>query len=129
MKNLIVVLICFTICSCAPRINYLGNSYAPTQNVEIFFDDADIQKDYTVMGVVKNEGSGIELDTPEDVQKAMLKKAKTVGADAILFSGFYTERENGESTYINKEDKKQTTVDTYQDRTKIYEAKLIKYKN
>lgn len=91
MKNNSLILIGITLLlgACAPKINYLGNSYTPTQQVEIFFDEKDIKGDYRVMGMIDNEGDDFEEDDPEIVQQAMVEKAKAVGADAILFTGFY----------------------------------------
>ena len=114
--------------SCSPQINYLGESYPPTQDVEIFFDEADIERDYKVMGVMKNEGSEIELSDAESVQEAMIKKAKSVGADAILFIGFYQEKVTGEETEVTQSGKNSTRVSSSTNTSKIFEAKLLKYR-
>ncbi len=116
MKNLFklsTILFLLSISSCSPRINYLGDTYSPTQEVDIFFDEQDIQKEYKVMGVMKNEAEDFELDDAESVKNAMVKKAKAVGADAILFIGFYSE--------------KMTSDPTNFEHKKVYEAKLLKY--
>ena len=112
--------------SCSPQLNYMGNSYAPTQNIDIFFDEADIKKDFKVMGIVKNEGAELELDDPESVQKAMLIKARSVGADGILFLGLYHEvlRSQRSTTTYNSYGKNKVSNT---ESKKIYEAKFIKY--
>ena len=92
-----------------------------------FFDERDIEKEYKVMGVMKNEGAEIELDDTESVKNAMIKKAKSVGADAILFLGFYSEKVNNETTNIENIDKDKTVATSTQNTKKIYEAKLLKY--
>ena len=102
--------------SCSPRINYLGDTYSPTQDVDMYFDEHDIKREYKVIGLIKNEGSELELDGVEEVKKAMLKKAREVGADGILFIGFYSER-----IHPHHEGEIFDTV------KKLYEAKLIKY--
>lgn len=130
MKNLIKItsgFIFLFIISCAPQINYLGSNYPPTQDVDIFFDEQDIQKDYKVMGIMKNEGAEMELDDAESVKNAMIKKAKSVGADAILFLGFYSEKVNNETTNIENVDTNKTVATSTQNTSKIYEAKLLKY--
>ena len=114
--------------SCTPQINYLGSNYAPTQDVDIFFDERDIDKDYDVMGIMKNEGADLELDDAESVKNAMIKKAKSVGADAILFIGSYSEKVKSESTNIENIDKDKTVATSTQNTSKIYEAKLLKYR-
>ena len=92
-----------------------------------FFDEGDILKEYKVMGIMKNEGDEMELDDTESVKNAMVKKAKSVGADAILFLGFYSEKVNNETTNIETIDKDKTVATSTQNTSKIYEAKLLKY--
>ena len=82
----------------------------------MYFDEHDITKKYKVIGMMKNEADELEIDDVEDVKKAMLKKAREVGADAILFMGFYSERIN--------QDHHDEIFDNIK---KIYEAKLLKY--
>ena len=114
--NLFLVISFFLIISCSPKINYLGDTYTPTQHVEIYFDENDINKKYKVIGMMKNEADELENDDVEEVKKAMMKKAREVGADAILFIGFYSER-------INREHHDEI----FDNIKKIYEAKLLKY--
>ena len=119
MKNLIKIILVFSIfltISCSPKINYLGDSYIPTQNVDMFFDEHDIQKEYKVIGLMKNEAAELEIDDVEKVKQAMIKKAKSVGADAILYIGFYSERQGHDHDQ-----------EIFNEVKKIYEAKLIKY--
>lgn len=130
MKNLIKItsgIMFLLVVSCAPQINYLGSNYAPTQDVDIFFDEQDIEKDYKVMGIMKNEGADLELDDAESVKDAMIKKAKSVGADAILFIGSYSEKVKSESTNIENIDEDKTVATSTLNTSKIYEAKLLKY--
>ena len=82
----------------------------------MYFDEHDIVKEYKVIGVMKNQADELELDDVEAVKTAMMEKARNVGADAILFIGFYSERDNH-----NHHD------DIFDTNKKIYEAKLIRY--
>ncbi len=93
----------------------------------MFFDEADIKKEYSVMGIMKNEGTEFEESDPESVQRAFVTKAKAVGADAILFVGFYNEKQNGEYTDVSY-DKNGSSTSTYKSSSKIFEAKLLKFK-
>ena len=113
--NLLLFSLLMFIGACSPTINYLGDSYAPTQEVDVYFDEPDIKRDYKVMGVMKNEGGEFEMDDPETVKTKMIQKAKSVGADAILFLGIYHDKVN---------DSWDGTMTT----SKVYEAKLLKYK-
>jgi uncharacterized protein YbjQ (UPF0145 family) len=76
--------ICLLLVSCSgPAIHYLGDSYQPTASVEIYYDAKEVQKEYKVIGRMTND-KFMEYD-PEIIKEEMLKKAKSVGADAIIF--------------------------------------------
>jgi hypothetical protein len=112
--------------SCSPRINYLGKSYTPTQNVDLFFDEHDIKKEYEVMGVMKNEGSELEYSDLDAIKKAMIEKARENGADALLFIGSYQEKVTGESSQIDV-DKDGAYATSWNQTSKVVEAKMLKY--
>jgi hypothetical protein len=64
--------------------DYLGKSYPPTTNPEIFFRDQDVPDKYEVMGKVMAEVPySKKLDY---VQKKIEAVAREHGADAILLS-------------------------------------------
>ena len=63
-------------------INYIGKSYPPTQDVQMFFSRTDIPKDYRVIGraiVTAPEGT-----KGAKVEEGLLKEAKQKGADGVL---------------------------------------------
>lgn len=76
--------------SCATRVNYLGTSYKPTTQVDVFVDKASIKKEYDVIGKgfeeerLLNYGNNIEM-----VQKKAVELAKRKGADAVFFQGYF----------------------------------------
>jgi hypothetical protein len=84
---------CFTI---SPQsLEYLGNSFTPTQRVDVYIDVAAIRKPYTVMGKSSYQNRTpfhVSLDT---IQKMAVEKAKEKGADAILFQDYIVQ--NGTS--------------------------------
>jgi len=112
--------------SCSPTINYLGNNYEPSTHVEIFFNENDIEKEYKTMGVMKNEGDSFENNDLESIKEEMLKKAREVGADAIIFQGF-GDKVVGEDIGYGGTDNA-GYVRTSTDTEKVVEATLIKYK-
>lgn len=73
--------------ACSPTLNYLGNSFQPTQNVDVYVDESSISKDYSIMGkgYVFHYGHTI----PESLQKKAITKAKQKGADAVLFKDVF----------------------------------------
>ena len=127
---IVAIVLAFNFTACKPTIDYLGNAYAPTSNVEISFDPQDIQRSYKIMGKMENSGNPGELDRAQAVQAVMLEKAKSVGADAILFSGLPREKwlSDSSETSVEKDENKKTVTKTNRVNTvKIYEANLLKY--
>src|SRR6056297_3440915 len=78
LKLLCYSLLLLTISACA-RVNYIGNSYAPTQSVEIFFEEEKVKGTYELMG--KAVASAHDDEQGRD---ALVKRAREEGADAIL---------------------------------------------
>ena len=70
--------------SCAPRMYYLGDNYPPTVNVDVYYDDGDVEREYRVIGQLtgNNELGASSLDRIRDT---MIEEARKRGADAILF--------------------------------------------
>ena len=61
---------------------YVGKSFEPTTNVDLYFSKEDIQKEYTVMGHAIGSGTS----DSNDIQKALIEEAKEKGADAVLIT-------------------------------------------
>jgi hypothetical protein len=75
--------------SCGMRLNYLGTSSSPTENIDIYVDPGAIKKSYTIVGKGYAEGISISKKSYEIMQKKAIRKAKEKGADAILFQDHY----------------------------------------
>lgn len=115
------------ISACSP--SYLGKTYAPTQNVDIYIDPADIKKDYTVMGNTETE---VLLKTTERTQQDLIELAKSKGADGIILSSSEEVTSVSQSTSgTEKKGRKQTehnsTTTTSASKTKKIKGVLIKY--
>ena len=124
-----LVLLLF-ISACAPKINFIGNQFAPTQNVDLYFDQKDIEKKYKVMGFMQNEGREFAND-PEKIKEALIAEAKRRGADAILFGDGYQELVNS-SDAIGFGSKSGGgnlfgTGSSWNNHVKVFKVKLIKY--
>jgi hypothetical protein len=102
MIKLYSLLLSVLLTSCfAPALNYLGSSYTPTKDVDVYVDVAAIKKRYTIMGKSYFEMSA--FFTLEQVQQAAIEKAKEKGADAILIRDYFTQ-EGGSIQTITKSD-------------------------
>lgn len=77
-----LLLICF---SCSPQINYLGDSYAPSTDIDVYYDEGDIRKDYKVMGLMTSDNVDNPFASVNKIKDMMIAKAKENGADAIWF--------------------------------------------
>ena len=73
--------------SCTYRVHYLGNSYAPTEKVDVYVDASVIKRSYEIMGKTLAPISPYG-GTPEKIQKKAIAKAKEKGADAVLFQDY-----------------------------------------
>ena len=87
MKTLLFffLFLLIAISGCAPQIFYSGEVYPPYQPNEmaVFYDENQIAQPYQVIGTLADSGGS--LASQEKVRRAMIDKAQSVGADAILF--------------------------------------------
>jgi len=65
------------------NVNYVGKSFEPTTNVDLYFSKEDIEKEYTVMGHAIGSGTS----DSNEIQKALIEEAKEKGTDAVLIIG------------------------------------------
>jgi hypothetical protein len=72
-------LLIFVIVSCIP-IDYIGDTYPPTNNVEVFYSEKDIVKHYVVFGHIMGSKASID-DIKDELEIEAMKK----GADGIVF--------------------------------------------
>jgi len=84
MKNLLILSVAFLITACSPTMNYLGDTFAPTDHVDIYYDEGDIEKEFRVMGQLTGDNVNT-IGSMEDVKNKMIEEAKMRGADGIWF--------------------------------------------
>lgn len=110
---------------------YFGKTYTATKNVDEFYDPADVEKEYTVMGKTELAKGFRSL---EKTQQKIIDLAKEKGADGIIFSieeeVLGTSSSTGGS--VNEKKKNKTTVvgssTTMDLKEKKIRATFIKYK-
>ncbi|MGZ8544840.1 MAG: hypothetical protein ACXWV0_06065 [Flavisolibacter sp.] len=71
------------------KVAYLGSSLPPTRQVDIYVDPSAIKRPYTVIGKGYPEYSLYGRPDAELMQEKAIEKAKSKGADAILFQDVY----------------------------------------
>ena len=140
MKRLISpVAVLFVLLGCA-TINYIGESYPPTQHVDLYFSEEDIKTEYTVVGRILATAELDELLYSSDqFTEAILKKAREKGADGVVILGFekvmtgtsasrnWTEKteEKGDETVTHQHERVSSSI---QEKSQI-QALAIKYKS
>ncbi len=118
------------------KLDYIGEEYAPTHNVDLYFSEADIDAEYKVMGrIIATAGEFVSSDK---MMKKIMEKAKEKGADAILFIGLDRFTTVGPTSYSEVTKTKEkggktvtTTTGTSSTPTedkKQVEAVFLKYK-
>ena len=78
------ILIAILAIGCA-NVKYVGNSFDPTDDVDMYFSKEEIKKEYTIIGHAV--GSSGLFGSDDQVMEKLIEKAKSVGADAILVKG------------------------------------------
>jgi hypothetical protein len=67
------------------KIDYVGKSYTPTTDVDIFFSMDDLKGEYEVMGHLTATAG--DFVSTEKMQEDILEKAREKGADAVVILG------------------------------------------
>lgn len=83
LRNSSWMLLCVFFVGCA-NTEYIGESYAPTDNVEIFYSEDAVPYDFTTIGQAL--GSGVWVKNSK-IQTKLVEEAMYRGADAILITG------------------------------------------
>ena len=75
---------------CGPEIYYLGDRYDFSNNLQVFYDEEEIQGSYSIIGKMTIDKN--RKYNPKSVKRKMVKKAQKYGAEGIIFTDFYVER-------------------------------------
>lgn len=102
MKNLYFTPFLLTILlSCGTRINYLGNTYNPTDKVDVYVDESAIKRGYAIVG--KGYVRGDLFTKPMNIQAKAISTAKVKGADAVLFKDIVKPATSGIHTFMRSD--------------------------
>jgi hypothetical protein len=74
--------------SCASA-KYIGQSYPPTTEVDVYYSEKEVKQAYTTIGQASGR-SGFGSD--DSAVAKLIEKAKSVGADAIIIKGIEEEK-------------------------------------
>jgi hypothetical protein len=106
MIKFYTLLLSAVFCSCGAHLSYLGNSYSPSKKVDVYVDPSAIKKPYTIMGkgYMDYRVGFYTTSKIEKMQAKALEKAKTKGADAILFQDYYAKRDGTNFQTVSRTD-------------------------
>ncbi len=132
--SLIALAVLLTV-SCT-KIDYIGKSYAPTANVDIYFSLDDVKGSYEVMGhLTATAGS---FTSSEKMQEKIIEKAREKGADAVVILGLDVYIKDGGSSWSETSETTETTTgvktttsgsqSSNTEEMKEITARFIKYK-
>ena len=76
----VALLACFT-AGCA-TVDYVGESYQPTTQVDVFFAEKDVPREYKVIGQVL--ASGDQFVSASALNTKMMARARETGADGVI---------------------------------------------
>jgi hypothetical protein len=114
--------------ACAPK--YFGKTYAPTQNVDVYLDRADVKKGFTTMGTT-SVGKG--FSSLESAQQKVIELGKAKGADGVIMTlteEVISTSQSG-TTVVNRSKKKNVIGTSASSTTDVKEKKItatfIKY--
>jgi hypothetical protein len=128
-KKILLLPLLFLFLSCT-KIDYIGQEFPPTTQVDMYFSQADIERDYTVMGSVV--ATATDIVSSEKMQKDIIKKAREKGADAVIFEGLDRYQAGSTSSYtetskdVTDKKGKIKTVTTGSQSSSTEEKKQIK---
>ncbi len=119
-------------------VHYLGDSYPPTRHVDLYFSEADVPRQYKIMGRIEATADADELIySTEKFTDAILEKARNKGADGVVILDFktvqtgVTQTDDHTRTTEKTEDGKVTrNRDTYSttiEEKRRVEALVVKY--
>jgi len=87
MKKLVFTVISLTLfVSCSNHYKYFGRTYAPTEDAQLYFREADISEPFEIMG--KMDVTVPEKMKTEKIQRKVQSTAAKKGADAIIIDNF-----------------------------------------
>ncbi len=82
--------------ACA-HLDYIGESYAPTPRVDLFFAEKDVPREYRVMGQILATAG--DLVSAEKLQAKIVERAQQKGADAVVLLGLERYKSGESTTY------------------------------
>ncbi|CAN0604647.1 unnamed protein product [Ectocarpus sp. 12 AP-2014] len=134
---------CSLLLTACVNTDYVGESYTPTTDVDVFYSMTDVERPHTVMGkITATAMDGWDSDAMVQELKA---QAMAKGADALVIEGVHTDTvgsytstygnddgpkwvitEDGKLKDVGKGSSNSTSITT-ETKEKVMDAELVKY--
>jgi hypothetical protein len=129
MRILLSIVLPALLAGCA-TVDYVGESYAPTTHVDVYYSESNVQRPYKTMGEVV--ATGDVFVSTNQLQEKMSERAREKGADAVVILGLEhvetgTSTNYQENTTESKDKKGRIkTTTTGSENTSVEEKKKIR---
>ena len=90
MSSVVVVAVLAGLTVGCATIDYVGQNYQPTTQVDLYFSEADVHREYQVIGQVV--ATGDQFLSASQLQERMMAQARKAGADAVIVVSFGRKR-------------------------------------
>ena len=129
MKAAIVSIMLLMSLAACTKIDYIGESYPPTNNVDLYFSEADLRMEYKVMGQVIASAS--DYVSAGKMQNKIMEEARKKGADAVVILGMERYHAGESQTYQETTETKEksggtTSTTTATTKNEVQKEKEIK---
>ena len=89
MKTFLPTLALAIMLSACASIDYIGVAHEPTRDVDVFFSEQDVERDYKVIGhLIATANVDESFYSNDKFMKNIIKKAQEKGADGVVILGF-----------------------------------------
>ena len=90
--------ISITLLSCTTQIRYIGQSFDPTNKIEVFVTEQSIKRPFEYMGKGYLGGFTYKVN-PSRIQKKAEQMGREKGADAVLIMDYYVPDTGGTNIF------------------------------
>lgn len=85
IKPLGLLVATFTLHACV-AVSYVGDRYQPTEQVDVYYAERDVESEYRVIGHLSEQVNGLKGE--ERAKQRIIAKCRDVGADGVIILGF-----------------------------------------
>lgn len=85
IASILLLAVASTLHACM-SVSYVGDRYQPTEQVDVYYAERDVESEYRVIGHLSEKVSG--LNGEDRAKQRIIAKCREVGADGVIILGF-----------------------------------------